>query len=290
MDVIELLNDTELAHLRKCEDIIKSGLNTFLEVGRALAEIRDNRLYRAGYKTFERYCKDVWDLSKTHVNRQISAQETVKLIETKWHQLVSFSNESKMSTIVDKNTEAGISTITDEKWSVYDQCLSCEHRKALSNRAFKGVSIPGAPGKCTRDGGLCDDVMAAAGSSEPSGDEEIILPINEAQTRPLTKLSPDDQIKAWVLVLQWMNKGKKLTSGLVGKAAKQIKGETIKSKIAATKTAVETTELASTLFKRRIQDLLDAISDERNNGWQTTSPKYAVKSLQEIINIIEMDK
>ena len=278
MDVIELLNDTELAHLRKCEDIIKSGLNTFLEVGRALAEIRDNRLYRAEYKTFERYCKDVWDISRMHAHNQINGYETVRLLESKCKQL--FTNSAEESP----------ESITDEKWSGYDQCLSCEHRKAMANRAFKGVSIPGAPGKCTREGGLCDDVLTAAGPSEPSGDEEIILPINEAQTRPLTKLSPDDQVKAWGLVLQWMNEGKKLTSGLVGKAAKQIKGETVKRKVSATKTAVESTELASTLFKRRLQDLLDVISDERNKGWQTTSPKYAVKSLQEIINIIEMDK
>jgi hypothetical protein len=41
-----------------------------IDVGLALLEIRDQRLYReAGYRTFEEYCKERWGWSICHVNR-----------------------------------------------------------------------------------------------------------------------------------------------------------------------------------------------------------------------------
>ena len=51
----------------------------------ALREIRDRKLYfeqsspttGRKYKTFEEYCREVWDASKTHINRTIEASEIV---------------------------------------------------------------------------------------------------------------------------------------------------------------------------------------------------------------------
>jgi hypothetical protein len=57
----------------ECEEIIRKGWDTFLEVGRALAAIRDKRLYRDRYATFDEYCQQKWDFSKTHANRLIEA-------------------------------------------------------------------------------------------------------------------------------------------------------------------------------------------------------------------------
>ncbi|MCX5804182.1 MAG: hypothetical protein NTU69_11745 [Proteobacteria bacterium] len=38
-------------------------------------KIRDSRLYREQYGTFEEYCKEKWGMSKTHANRLISSTE-----------------------------------------------------------------------------------------------------------------------------------------------------------------------------------------------------------------------
>ena len=35
-------------------------------------------------------------------------------------------------------------------------CTACSHKKALSNKAFRGVRIPDGPGKCVRPYGLCE--------------------------------------------------------------------------------------------------------------------------------------
>lgn len=54
---------SEVVHLKRCEAIIERGLCSFLEVGKALLEIRDRRLYRS-YGSFEDYCRDRWGLKR----------------------------------------------------------------------------------------------------------------------------------------------------------------------------------------------------------------------------------
>lgn len=61
--------------LQTSEQIIESGLKTFVEVGNALMSIRDERLYREQYPTFEAYCRERWSWSSRHVNRQIEAAQ-----------------------------------------------------------------------------------------------------------------------------------------------------------------------------------------------------------------------
>ncbi|MBD3882153.1 hypothetical protein IFO70_10320 [Phormidium tenue FACHB-886] len=63
-----------LSHL---EAAIERGLKAFHEAGQALAEIRENRLYRDSHGDFETYCLDRWTISKTHANRLIEAAEVV---------------------------------------------------------------------------------------------------------------------------------------------------------------------------------------------------------------------
>jgi len=76
-----LLNIEERNELERCEVVIKQGLKTFVEVGQALMLIRDKRLYRAEFGTFEAYCQDKWQLSKTHVNRLVQSSKVVQNIE-----------------------------------------------------------------------------------------------------------------------------------------------------------------------------------------------------------------
>lgn len=80
--VIELapnsrLTATESSRLAECEAVIKRGLDTFYAVGSALSEIRESRLYRKGYDTFEDYCQERWGMTRRHVNRLIESSEVV---------------------------------------------------------------------------------------------------------------------------------------------------------------------------------------------------------------------
>ena len=74
---IEVTTPAETARLCELERVIERGLNTFVEVGNALSEIRESRLYRQTHSTFEDYCRDKWGWSKTHANRYIDAAQVV---------------------------------------------------------------------------------------------------------------------------------------------------------------------------------------------------------------------
>lgn len=71
----------EISRLTVCEEVIAQGLHTFVDVGNALLEIRDNRLYRDEYSTFEDYCKERWGMVRQQANRLIAAAETVSNLE-----------------------------------------------------------------------------------------------------------------------------------------------------------------------------------------------------------------
>lgn len=54
------LTAAELAELASCETVIEHGLKVFQAVGVALITIREKRLYRAEFTTFEAYCAARW--------------------------------------------------------------------------------------------------------------------------------------------------------------------------------------------------------------------------------------
>lgn len=67
----------EVTRLAVLEDTIERGLGTFVEVGNALLEIRDSRLYREAHSTFEDYCRERWGMQRAHAYRMIDAAVVV---------------------------------------------------------------------------------------------------------------------------------------------------------------------------------------------------------------------
>jgi phage N-6-adenine-methyltransferase len=72
------LTRQERSRLDVLEEVIEYGLQTFVDVGNALTEIREGRLYRQDYSTFEDYCRDKWGMERRHAYRLMDAAETVK--------------------------------------------------------------------------------------------------------------------------------------------------------------------------------------------------------------------
>jgi hypothetical protein len=68
-----LVPTSEQTRLTELEAIIKRGLGTFVAVGNALLEIRDSKLYKAEFETFELYCRERWNMSRIHAHRHIEA-------------------------------------------------------------------------------------------------------------------------------------------------------------------------------------------------------------------------
>lgn len=76
------LTITEYQELTQHEAIIKRGLQTFTEVGNALLAIRDRRLYRKDYSTFEEYCRQRWDFTPRRAFQLMGAAIVVENVHS----------------------------------------------------------------------------------------------------------------------------------------------------------------------------------------------------------------
>lgn len=74
------LDRSEAGRLESCEARIERGLATFVDVGQALLEVRDGRLYRAGHGTFEDYCRERWGMVASRARQLIAAAETAATV------------------------------------------------------------------------------------------------------------------------------------------------------------------------------------------------------------------
>jgi hypothetical protein len=82
---IEAISVDESKRLIALEQTIKQGLDTFVEVGEALLEIRDSRLYRIEHGTFEEYCKGKWGMSRFHAYNLINGSKATKNVDHGQH-------------------------------------------------------------------------------------------------------------------------------------------------------------------------------------------------------------
>jgi len=79
---IAILDGAHMTHasLPELEAVIERGQQTFIEVGRALLEIRDRRLYRETHATFEAYCRERWGWGRHYANRHIQAAQVAEAL------------------------------------------------------------------------------------------------------------------------------------------------------------------------------------------------------------------
>jgi hypothetical protein len=73
--IIESLDKKEKSELEKLEKKISNGIESFLLIGEALAEISDKRLYRI-FGSFEDYCEQRWDIHRQTGYKLINSWKT----------------------------------------------------------------------------------------------------------------------------------------------------------------------------------------------------------------------
>jgi hypothetical protein len=94
MDIVpQPLTTHECSLLSAHEAQIERGLQTFYDVGTALLAIRDQRLYRATFATFEAYCRERWGMAASRARQLISAAEVVRDVGSVT--IVTLSHESQ---------------------------------------------------------------------------------------------------------------------------------------------------------------------------------------------------
>ena len=78
MNALTRIEEFEFAQL---EEVIARGQESFLEVGEALSKIRDGRLYRKYYGTFQEYCEERWSWGASRARQLIAAVAVAESIK-----------------------------------------------------------------------------------------------------------------------------------------------------------------------------------------------------------------
>jgi hypothetical protein len=105
MTMEHYLTSAEKSRLETLEAVIEENMKGFVKVGMALAEIRDSRLYRDEYPTFEDYCRQVWDMGKRYSYYQIEATKVVENIQKNVHNCAQIpANESQVRPLTQLST------------------------------------------------------------------------------------------------------------------------------------------------------------------------------------------
>lgn len=86
---------TELTELEKHIQIIDNGLATFVDVGRALAAIRDKTLYRFSHDSFEAFCKERWGFTRRRADQLIVAANVRTIVLTFYPDYQAPTNEAQ---------------------------------------------------------------------------------------------------------------------------------------------------------------------------------------------------
>ncbi len=104
------LTAEESAELARYEEVIdrSRGKVTFVEVGRALLAVRDGRLYRAEYGTFEAYCDQRWGMSDSRARQLCIAAETVTTVTVDGGQLPANEAQARALAMVPERERAEV--------------------------------------------------------------------------------------------------------------------------------------------------------------------------------------
>ena len=79
------MTSKERRMLYEYEEIIDKHIQAFFEVGKALMDIRDKRLYREEYPTFAEYCKSRWNLEIKRAYQLITGYKIAENVNARIH-------------------------------------------------------------------------------------------------------------------------------------------------------------------------------------------------------------
>jgi hypothetical protein len=152
------LTAAEATALEQHEALIERGLQIFVEVGEALLAIRDGRLYRGVYPTFEDYCQQRWGWTRIRAYQLIQAAEVTEIVVN--HGLQPPQNERQCRELARLREPEAIR----ETWTALEEELG-ENVTAADVRAAVDVRKAARPAPVQVD----VDRMAAPGATVAAG-------------------------------------------------------------------------------------------------------------------------
>ncbi len=130
------LTRAEKDRLEILEERVRRGIETFHDVGRALAEISYRRFYRKTHGTFEAYCREKWGFHRSLAYRLIAAAEVVDDVSTIGDTIPA--NEAQARELVPLTTEQRQEVWTEATSGGAQPTAARLHE--LANRTLAGLS------------------------------------------------------------------------------------------------------------------------------------------------------
>lgn len=195
------VTDLEKSRLSELEVTIERGQKTFIEVGLALAEIRDSRLYREGFPTFEDYCQSKWGWSRVRAHQLIEAANTVEEMCPTGHKtdLLTIVNKPELPQVANEGQARELAKIKDpevraEVWAYATE--SAEKAKvAVTAKIIKSAveTIINEPPQAFID---------AVVNPQPDIKPETYIVLDDAPRQ-----APDDALLLWDRVREFEREG-----------------------------------------------------------------------------------
>ena len=159
MEATKALTTAEADKLEKFEAVIGKGMSSFLEVGNALAEIKQGKLYRSTYKTFENYCDKRWGFTRQRAHQLVYAADMAEELKAEVAKV-------KMSTQVDKTVP-----VANERQARELSRLPDNFRLDAWQEAVKRAEGDGGTVKVAIVRGVVDETLADL-NGEPESEPE----------------------------------------------------------------------------------------------------------------------
>lgn len=111
----QILTADEQDEFEELESVIRASAESCFKAGAALAKIRDQKLHREQYETFEEYCKKRWDYSRSYCARLADMHKVMEDLKPYEKTDAMPTNESQARVFVPLNTEQRLILIKDVK-------------------------------------------------------------------------------------------------------------------------------------------------------------------------------
>ena len=225
---LSTLTVEEADRLNTLEATIDRGMTTFLEVGRALIDIQDNKLYRATHLTFEQYMLDRFSLNRNRGYQLIEATKVVNQIaeEIKAETTEESSTEGYQAIPTGKVRRAKPSPAPAKQPEDVD--FTEESRDDADSDepldAKTAAQSTGSTSYVWTDPGEEDEETGeqAAGEQANGNDTSIPLPHTESHAAALAHLPADQRTDVWKkTVAESQKDGKPITASRIKKTAEK---------------------------------------------------------------------
>ena len=170
-------------------------MEAFLEVGTALTKIRDTRLYKAEFRTFEDYCRQRWDMTRQYANQLISSVHVVNSLETIVSKPTAESQVRPLSQLPTRERSAAweeaVRSAPNGKPTAAKVQEVVNSRLATINGQY--AADPPDVAKARENGKIPHDaIVTVEEPDEPTTQEEIAEEHEEAKAQTQDEMGDDD--------------------------------------------------------------------------------------------------